>query len=73
MVKDWKKFEPEFSELYIWHNKQKGVNIGIDIDDEKRIYKYRVFLDEDYDTKKIKSFKTKSQALKFVRDYMRKH
>ena len=76
-LKDWKKIQPKWiapKELYRWQN-QKKLNYFIGISK---------FLNGDYFVSmtfeqylggfdKKRNFKTKSQALKFAKSYMRKH
>lgn len=71
-LKDWKKTENSKSYIKFYH-KTKELIIRIDLFKPEK-YGYTVNISDfrEY-TLEHKDFKTKSQALKYARSYMRKH
>jgi hypothetical protein len=70
-LKDWKK-----SGSNKYHNKLKGITLHIGVDNPvhpKIPNKYWVYLEYIGKVDPAKRFKTKSQALKYAKSYMRKH
>lgn len=70
-TKDWKKVRKN-----VWnHKKDDGNWIWISGVGLNYLEKFYVQVTNDYPLKPkiIKEFKTKSQALRFARDYMKKH
>ena len=72
-LKDWKKISSGYWNRIggIWWNKLTDEEIVVNKNEVE-------FYDSKYDfavypPKKTKSFKTKSQSLKFAKNYMRKH
>jgi len=63
-IKDWKKIN-EGKNGVVFYDKKNLRNIFVFLDREEK--KWYVDLD------KFKSFKTKSQALSYAKNYMRKH
>jgi hypothetical protein len=69
-LKDWKRTKTS-EDLYYWYNKKNGE--GIIINKKGKYYYFGfepTYIANSYE-KRIG--KTKSQALKYARDYMRKH
>jgi hypothetical protein len=83
-LKDWKKTKNEFKgELSLWKNKKTGIDIdiitinvynknayAIDLIDAQ--YVVQVY-DDDSEFEDPKGFKTRLQALKYAKLYMRTH
>ena len=73
-LKDWKKDKIGLGMPYSWHNKKIDMDVSIF---EPNWYNgimnsWSVSLESDSIDKSI-TFKTKSQALKFAKSYMRTH
>jgi hypothetical protein len=79
-IKDWKKYGNESDK---WYNKK--IKVGIDYWNPHKSFKeiksqwivkiteYTNVAGTNVDVSRQKSFKTKSQALKFAKAYMKKH
>jgi hypothetical protein len=75
-LKDWEKtrkgVNKEFKEIK-WSNNKDSTYLSAVYDGEMwRVWLYDVFDDQGEELKKD-GFKTKAQALRFVKDYMRTH
>ena len=65
-LKDWKLFKSSYGED-IWLNKKK--NGKVEIFERESLNNFNVYINSFFQRR----FKTKSQALKFAKEYMRKH
>ena len=67
VLKDYKKLQG-YSD---WTNKKTKIGVGVyrDFSGNYKVYTQKPFTNPSY----IKTFKKKSQALKFAKAYMRKH
>lgn len=74
MIKDWKK-EHDTSTDILYLNKKTGkfLNIFYLHESLNWVTKHWVVTDKDFDRKYLKTFVTKTQALRFAKSYMRKN
>ena len=68
VIKDWKK-----TDEYQWDNEEKDGRIWLTIGKKMFWTNIAYFRNGYWSSGKTKQFKTKSQALKYARAYMRKH
>ena len=66
-IKDWKKEDKN-----AWFNHTYGLRLVLD-GKEVEVEHYNQSRTETQDRYKTRNFKTKSEALKFAKSYMRKH
>ena len=66
--KNWKKQKPIDNQIYVWENKDEEELSIKEVENERGSVYYVIF--ELYT---LKYFAQKSQALKYAKDYMRKH
>jgi len=71
MLKDWKKVEVDNFRIN-YHRTHPNINISIRYFEKNRWY-VNIFPIKGKFNNIIKNFKTKSQALKYARSYMKKH
>lgn len=74
-LKDWKKVKEKFNGESIpsWLNKQIGKQIYVSPSFNEYVFSVTSYPSSGYLEDETKVFKTKSQALKYARDYMRKN
>jgi len=73
MLKDWKKESED-----LWKNRKRGESIIIyeaysNFDSNKLVHKVQIGGDGGISDYERKEFKTKSQAIRYARNYMRTH
>ena len=68
-IKNWKEtFSPE--DLYYWYNKKNEEGITINKKGKNYIFGFEcAYIGNSYE----KTFKTKTQAIKYAKAYMKKH
>ena len=73
-LKDWKKTSNMGIKDYIVYKSQRYVGLTLEISKNTNTDKYIVYTNNRHNISKLKEgIKTKSQALKFAKEYMRKH
>ena len=72
-LKDWRKIEKDEWGYKKGYDKNNVKILRIDYLPGKKRYKYEIYGRGKYTSNTINSFKTKSEALKYAKAYMRKH